>query len=137
MLIDEYSKWPEIAVTSSTKFENLLPVIERLFATHGIPERIIHDNGPPYNSEALREFAKTSGFVAQGCTPEHPHANGQAEKMMVSIVKLVHASLAEDKDPKMEIHRFLFNYRNTPHPSTGYTPSRLLMGRVVRTKILF
>jgi len=55
--------------------------------------------------------------------------------MMASIAKLVHASLAEGKDPKIEIQRFLMNYRNTPHSSTGYTPSRLLMGRVIKTKL--
>ena len=135
VLIDEYSKWPEIAVTKSTNFESLFPVVERSFATHGIPEKIIHDNGAPYNSEAWKKFAKASGFIAQGCTPEHPQANGLAEKMMSSIVKLVHASLAEKKDPKIEIFRFLLNYRNTPHPSTGFTPSRLLMGRIIKTKI--
>ena len=98
-------------------------------------KKIIHDNGAPYNSRAWKKFAKASGFIAQGCTPEHPQANGLAEKMMSSIVKLVHASLAENKDPKLEIYRYLLNYRNTPHPSTGFTPSRLLMGRVIKTKI--
>ena len=54
---------------------------------------------------------------------------------MSCIVKLVHASLAEKKNPKVEIYRFLLNYRNTPHASTGFTPSRLLMGRVIKTKL--
>ena len=135
VLVDQYSKWPEIAVTKSTKFEKLLPVLERSFATHGVPEKIVHDNGPPYSSAAWSAFASSSGFTSQACTPEHPQSNGLAEKMMASIAKLVHASLAENKDPKLEIHRFLMNYRNTPHPSTGHTPSRLLMGRIIKTKI--
>ena len=83
----------------------------------------------------MEEICKSIGFVAQNCTPEHPQANGLAEKMMSSIVKLVHASLAEKKKPKEEIYRFLLNYRNTPHSSTGFTPSRLLMGRVIKTKL--
>ena len=45
VLIDEYSKWPEIAVTRSTDFENLFMLLERSFATHGIPEKIFHHNG--------------------------------------------------------------------------------------------
>ena len=135
-MIDKFSKWPEIGVTKSTKFEKLLSVLERSFATHGVPGKIVHDNGPPYNSQAWIEFAASSGFTSHACTPKHPQANGLAEKMMASIAKLVHASLAEGKDPKVEIQRFLMNYRNTPHPSTGYTPSRLLMGRIIKTKIL-
>ena len=55
VLIDLYSKWPEIAVTKSTKFEKLLPVLDSSFCTHGVPEEIIHDNGPPYTSYAWKE----------------------------------------------------------------------------------
>ena len=54
---------------------------------------------------------------------------------MFSIIKLVHANLAEGKGPKLEIYRFLMNYRNTTHPATGQAPSRLLMGRVIKTEI--
>ena len=54
---------------------------------------------------------------------------------MATIVKVVHAAMAENKDPKIEIDRRLLNYRNTVHPSTGKTPSQLMMGRTIRTKI--
>ena len=33
------------------------------------------------------------------------------------------------------IYKFLFRYRNTPHSTTGETPSQLLMNRVIRTHI--
>ena len=29
----------------------------------------------------------------------------------------------------------MLNYRNTPNPSTGFTPSRLLEGRIIKTKL--
>ena len=49
--------------------------------------------------------------------------------MMSSIVKLTHASIAENKDPKEEITKFLLAYRNTPHSSTGQPPASLIMER--------
>ena len=58
-----------------------------------------------------------------------------AERFMATIVKVVHAAMAENKDPKIEVDRRLLNYRNTVHPSTGKTPSQLMMGRTIRTKI--
>ena len=58
VLIDEYSKWPEIAVTRSTDFDSLSPMLERSFATHGIPEKIIHDNGPPIIQKRGRNLRK-------------------------------------------------------------------------------
>ena len=50
-------------------------------------------------------------------------------------MKLVHAAIAEKKDPKLEIERRLMQYSNTPHPSTGKTPSKLMFNRVVRTRL--
>jgi hypothetical protein len=135
VLVDTYSKWPEVAVTTSTRFEKLFPVLDGSFSSHGIPSQVIHDNGPPYNSAKWREYARKVGFSSKPCTPEHPQGNGLAEKMMASIVKLTHASLAEGKDPKTEITQWLLNYRNTPHPSTRKTPSELMMNRRVRTKV--
>ena len=54
---------------------------------------------------------------------------------MSYIVKVTHASIAEGKDPKSEIYKFLMNYRNTPHSSTGKTPASLMMNRGIKTKI--
>ena len=47
VLIDLYSKRPEVEVTKSTKFKKLFPVLDGSFASHGIPDQIIHDNSPP------------------------------------------------------------------------------------------
>ena len=54
---------------------------------------------------------------------------------MSSIVKITHASIAEGKNPKEEIYKFLLNYRNTPHSSTGKTPASLMMDRPIKTKL--
>ena len=135
VLVDTYSKWPEVTVTKSTKFEKLYPELDKSFACHGYPDKIIHDGGPPYNSQQWKDYAKRSGFETDLCTPEHPQANGQAEKMMSSIVKLTHASISEDKDPKEEITKFLLMYRNTPHSSTGQSPASLMMERKIKTKL--
>ena len=103
VLVDHYSKWPEVCVTDSTKFEKLFPVLDRSFATHGIPEEIVHDNGPPYNSSNWRRYARETGFEIKPCTPEHPQSNGLAEKMMTSIVKLTHAALQKKRTQRRRL----------------------------------
>ena len=56
-----------------------------------------YNNGPPYNSAELRRYAMP-------CTPEHPQVNGLAEKMMTSIVKLTHVSLAKGRILRQRSH---------------------------------
>ena len=135
VIIDLLSRWPEVAVVKGTGFKELVPSMEKVWALHGIPETITSDNGPPYNSREWKRYAKSQGFQHTPCSPEHPEGNGVAERFMATIVKVVHAAMAENKDPKIEVDRRLLNYRNTVHPSTGKTPSQLMMGRTIRTKI--
>ena len=135
VVIDQLSRWPEVEVVTSTSFEQLRPALERSWGLLGIPDRVTHDNGPPYNSQKWRDYAREKGFQLSPCTPEHPRANGIAERFMGVLVKTVHAAVAAGKDPQAEVQRRLLNYRNTPHPSTGKTPSEMIMLRRMKTKI--
>ena len=116
VLIDNYSRWPEVAMVTSTAFDKLHGKLEDSFNIHGIPDSITHDNGPCYNSKDWRRFARQWGFEIRPCTPEHPQSNGIAERFMRVLVKVVHAAVASGQDPKVEVRRRLLNYRNTPHP---------------------
>ena len=135
VLIDNYSRWPEVAMVTSTEFGKLQDKLEDSFILHGIPDSITHDNGPCYNSGDWIKFARKWGFDARPCTPEHPQANGIAERFMGVLVKVVHAAVANDQDPRVEVRRRLLNYRNTPHPSTGKTPAELMMRRQIKTRV--
>ena len=55
---------------------------------------------------------------------------------MSVLVKTIHAAIAEGKDPTVEVRRWIMNYRNTLHPSTGKAPNELTKGRLLKTKIL-
>ena len=135
VMIDLLSRWPEVTVVNSTSFDKLQGRLEDIFALHGVPETITSDNGPPYQSQDWKEFAKQMGFKPIFVSPEHPEGNGVAKRFMATLVKTTHAAISENKDPKLEIKRRLLNYRNTPHPSTGKCPSQLMMGRAIRTRI--
>ena len=122
-------------MVTSTSFEKLKPALERSWSLLGIPDQVTHDNGPPYNSSKWRSYAMEKGFELNPCTPEHPKSNSIVERFMGVLAKTVHAAVALGKDPQTEVQRRLMNYRNTPHPSTGKSPSELIMNRKLKTKI--
>ena len=76
------------------------------------------------------------GFESRACTPEHSEANSIAERFMSVLVKIIHAAIKDKKYPHVEMRRRLMNCRNTPHPSTGKAPNELIMGRLLRIKIV-
>ena len=44
VVIDQYSKYPEVDIVTSTGFKKLRPILDRVFACHGIPEALSSDN---------------------------------------------------------------------------------------------
>ena len=135
VVIDQYSKYPEVDVLKSTEFTKLQPVLDRIFATHGIPETLTTDNGPPYSSHKMSEYARDMGFKLTPVTPEDPQSNGFAENFVKLMCKLVHTAVADRKNPKDEVQNFLLQYRATPHPTTERSPAELLFGRKLKTKL--
>ena len=135
VMIDNYSRWPEVTMVKSTAFDKLESKLEEVFVIHGVPDSVTHDNGPCYNSADWKAFSRKWGFESRACTPEHPQANGIAERFMRVLVKVMHTAIATKTDPRVEGQRRLLNYRNMPHAPTGKTPAELMIRRQIRTRI--
>jgi hypothetical protein len=135
VIIDNYSKFPEIEVVKSTSFKSVIPVLEKMLSSFGIPEAIKTDNGPPFNGKEFAEFCQQMGIKHQKVTPLWPEANGLVERFMRNLGKTIRTAKIENKDWKREIFTFLRNYRTTPHPATGYSPAELLFGKTARNKL--
>ena len=76
VITDQYSKYPEVDLVTSTRFKKLKPVLDRAFATHGYPETVTTDNGPPYPSYEKEKYAKVKGFRLTPVTSDNPQCNG-------------------------------------------------------------
>lgn len=63
--------------------------------------------------------------------PYHPATNGAAERLVQTFKQALKKS---ESSPRAALQEFLLQYRRTPLPS-GYSPSELLNGRQIRTKI--
>ena len=65
--------------------------------------------------------------------PLHPKSNGQGE----SAVKVIKTGLKKQTEGSFQtrLSRVLFQYRTTPHSTTGVTPAQLLYGRPMATHL--
>ena len=52
---------------------------DKIFPLHGLPRRIIHDQGPQYHSRFMKELYRLLGIEANYTTAYHPQTNGQSE----------------------------------------------------------
>ena len=61
--------------TSSATIKKL----RRAFATHGLPEMVVTDNGSNFVSSEFEDFLKMNGIRHIRTVPYHPASNGLAE----------------------------------------------------------
>ncbi|GFY72776.1 retrovirus-related Pol polyprotein from transposon 17.6, partial [Trichonephila inaurata madagascariensis] len=56
LMIDYLSKYVELKPLNSTTAQSVITVMKSIYATHGIPEELVSDGGPPYNSNLMMNF---------------------------------------------------------------------------------
>ena len=133
VVVDAHSKWLEVVSVPSATSLHTIAKLTSMFATHGLPEMIVSDNGTAFTSGEFQAFVKQNGIRHITSAPYHPASNGLAERAVQTFKA---AMKYEDSTPvETRLLRFLFQYRITPHSTTGVPPAELLLGRRPRSNL--
>lgn len=130
VVIDYFSKWIEIHRLKNKHCSEIISKLKMIFSNFGIPQKIISDNSP-FNSKEIRHFCTSYKIEWIYSSPNYPKSNGMAEKA-VAISKNI---IKKSQDLKSDFLDLLSEYRATKIPSLGLSPSEILLGRLIRTKI--
>ena len=133
--VDYYSRYFEVDILHSTTSKVIISRLRTQFARHGIPHSLRTDNGLQFVSDEFRQFLSEMGIQHRRNTPLWPRANGEVERQNRTLLKTLKIAHAEQKNWNIELQRFLLAYRTTPHTTTGESPSKLLFGRDIRSKL--
>ena len=133
VVVDAHSKWLEVKIVPSTSSQATIHALRSIFAIHGLPDIIVSDNGTAFTSSEFNDFMQKNGIRHIKSPPYHPASNGLAER----AVQTFKDGLKKSSKGDLETHltRFLFQYRITPHSTTGITPAELLMGRRPKARL--
>ena len=83
IIVDAHSKWPEmIGPMKTTTAEATANAMRNVFARYGLPQQIVSDNGPPFQSAEYEEFLRQNGIQKILVSPCHPSSNGLAERFV-------------------------------------------------------
>ena len=86
IVIDSYSKWIEVHEMSSTTSTATIHKLRSIFASYGLSEELVSDNGPLFVSKDFDIFLKRNGIKHTLIPPYHP-ANNRAAERAVQTVK--------------------------------------------------
>ncbi|XP_055684257.1 uncharacterized protein K02A2.6-like [Lutzomyia longipalpis] len=133
LVVDSYSKWPEIYKMSSTTSTQTISKLTEIFSRHGLPEIIVSDNGTQFVSAEFTNFCQSNGIEHIRTCPYSPSSNGQCERLVDTLKRSLEKQKSHNVDAALQ--KFLANYRVTPNENApqGKSPSEIMYGRKVRT----
>ena len=136
VIVDAHSKWPEVFEMSTITTATTIKKLRFLFASFGLPEQIVTDNGSQFMSKEFQAFMKQNGIKHVRCVPYHPSSNGAVECFNQTFKQTLRASEKDGKTLSHCLADFLLTYCSMSHATTNRTPSSLFLGREVRTRFL-
>ena len=126
LVVDYFSRYLKSS-NSQVLPLRVITALKSKFSRHGVPQVLMSDNDPQYDSYEMKEFASTYGFRHITSSPQYPRRNGLGKRMVKMVKKLLKSSL--------DSYMALLSYRAIPLPWCNLSPSELLMGRKTRTDV--
>ena len=109
VVVDAHSKWLDVAVVSSVTSSVTIEKLRSMFATHGIPEIVVSDNGSVFTSDEFETFMTFNGIRHIKSAPYHPSTNGLAERAIQTLKE----NLRKSKTGSLILFPFQIPYNTT------------------------
>ena len=127
VIVDPHTKWIDVHSVSNATSVITVQKLRKSFATHVLPAVIVSDNGTPFTGEEMEKFLKQNGMWHVFSPPYHPASNGLAVKAVQTVKG---ASSLSPRETWNGVHGSIgFCSSITPHTTTGFTPTELLMNK--------
>ena len=139
VMIDHFSKYARaIPLQEFTAVAAAEAICTHWICNHGIPERILSDQGSQFESAIFKEFLEVFGIQKSHSTAYHPQTNGLVERMNRTLIQMLRTECHRDQNRWHEhTARMMMAYNFAVHESTKYTPFRLLTGQEAQTPVWF
>ncbi|MFG1588194.1 DDE-type integrase/transposase/recombinase [Staphylococcus aureus] len=111
IVVDAYSRWPEVVQVRSATTSSTLIELNRMFARYGNPKTLVSDNGTQFTSTEFQRFCQENMVNHIRIPPFNPQSNGQAERF-VDTFKRTFQKLKGEGVTETVIQKFLSTYRS-------------------------
>lgn len=130
IIVDHYSDFFFVEELKDMEAKTTILQCKKIFSTHGIPRKIISDNGTNFYNKEFRNFAKDWNFEHYTSSPNHSQGNGKAE----ATVKIAKQMIKKGLESENDFYEMILIERNTPN-KIGYSPAQRLFSRNLRCTV--
>lgn len=125
VLVDSFSKFVQVRYLHSKSAVSVVSNLKEIFGTHGLPQSLLSDNGPPFDSHIFTQFLKDYDITHITSSPFYPQSNGLVERTIATVKSIL------TKSPD-DYHMLILEHNNSPKYDT-MSPAKCLMGRTLRS----
>jgi transposase InsO family protein len=136
-VVDSFSKWAEAFPVRNHNAETIARLlVDRVFATFGIPKQILSDRGPEFESTLFAALCKLMRIDKIRTTAYKASTNGLVERFHSTLNSMIAKVVSEDQyDWDVHLPTILAAYRASRHESTGFSPNFIVFGKENRAPI--
>lgn len=121
--VDYFSNFNEVERITDITTRGVSKAFRAMFARYWIPDILVTDNGPQFDSAEFDNFAKTWGFEHTTSSPRYPQSNGKVE----NAVKTVKRLFKKCQETGQSEYLALLDWHNTP-TGVGTSPAQRFLG---------
>ena len=92
---------------------------------------MISDNGPEFSGRSYHNLSKEWDFTHDTSSPHYPESNGQVERTIQTVKKVLHKALTNDECPYLA----LLSLKTSSGPYNSTAPATLMFNRKIRNCI--
>ena len=125
-----FSRYPFIVPIKTKNTEEIVQELEWIFASHGVPNILMHDRGKEFEAE-VKLLCESLGVTELKTAPKSPHSNGNVERLHRELeAELVRFRAATRTQSPLVWTRYvpaiLIKLRSTINKSTKFSPYELM-----------
>ncbi|KAE9343832.1 hypothetical protein PR003_g8764 [Phytophthora rubi] len=124
VFVDYFTRWAEaFAVAALDSITFLDAMVNGVVVRHGVPSRLVSDNGRNFTSEVAKAFYQTLGIRKLFGAVYHPQTQGLVERFNGTLIGMLRMHVDEvQTDWDVYLPRVLFAYRSAYHKALGDSP---------------
>ena len=104
-MVDYYSRYFELERMSTATSPAIINKLKAIFARHGIPKKLVSDNGPQFSAQEFAHFAKVWDFSHVTSSSTYPKSISLVERSVHIAKQLLKKSKSDNRDPYLGLLR--------------------------------
>lgn len=131
-IIDKFSKFAAVYMIPARNSINLVTSLTHFFSHHGVPRKIISDNGQEFTSSVFKDFLDLHNIENHLTSAKSSTGNSPVERFHSTLTELIRIIYSQNMNKPIEhiVNEAVLAYNNSIHSVTKLTPFELLSGHL-------